>query len=315
VSCFKWGGGERGKDNRRFFGCGAQDEAVSTFAQDDTSFWVEESRDRKISATADRSPSADSGAGCLRAGAAGVAVDCALLVSGGTVFFLCGDGGQVGDVVLGGHGDGAEEESGEGGVAVEDVGALGVDVEEIECGRWTAGGALGELGFDAAEEELEDGSFKGVEEEGDAGGGGEIEVEGVLQEELGWREGWGGGVVCVGVLPVVKVGLGEGGEVGVELDSDDLAKGEFAGDENGAALTRAEVDEGVVIDGMGWRGGEPVVDEGAEDAGGHAVVCGDMGVVGVAGGEIAGGDEAAGFNAMGGVEGVDGWGGEFAGFD
>jgi hypothetical protein len=48
----------------------------------------------------------------------------------------------------------------------------------------------------------------------------------------------------------------------------------------------------------------PEVDEGAEDAGGDAVVGGDVGVVGMAGGEVAGCDEAAGFYAVDLVEGV-----------
>ncbi len=56
-------------------------------------------------------------------------------------------------------------------------------------------------------------------------------------------------------------------------------------------------------------GFEPVDDEGAQDAGGYAVVGGDVGVVGVAGEEVAGRDEAAGVDAVGLVEGVDWWGG------
>jgi len=59
------------------------------------------------------------------------AVDGALFVAGGTVFFLRGDGFEIGGVVFGGHGDFAEEELREAGVAVEGVGALGVDVEEV----------------------------------------------------------------------------------------------------------------------------------------------------------------------------------------
>jgi hypothetical protein len=39
--------------------------------------------------------------------AAGVAVDGALFVAGGAVVFLLGDGGEIGGVILGGHGDGA----------------------------------------------------------------------------------------------------------------------------------------------------------------------------------------------------------------
>ena len=104
--------------------------------------------------------------------------------------------------------------------------------------------------------------------------------------------------------PVVEVELRGVGEGGVEFDADDLVEGEFAGDEHGAAFAGADVEEGVVRDGMGWGGGAPEVDEGAEDAGGDAVVGGDVGVVGVAGDEVAGGDEAAGLDAVDLVEGV-----------
>ena len=65
-------------------------------------------------------------------GTACVAVDGALFVAGGAVFALLGDGGEVGGVVFGGHGDEAVPETGEGGVVVEDVAALGVDVEDVE---------------------------------------------------------------------------------------------------------------------------------------------------------------------------------------
>ncbi len=75
-------------------------------------------------------------------------------------------------------------------------------------------------------------------------------------------------------------------------------EGELAGDEHGAAFAGADVDEGVVGDGVGWVGGAPEGDEGAEDAGGDAVVGGDVGVVGVAGDEVAGCDEAAGLDAV-----------------
>ena len=65
----------------------------------------------------------------------------------------------------------------------------------------------GELGFDAAEEELEDGGFEGMEEEGEHGGAGEVEGEGVLLEEADWGQGWCGGVGGVGGAPVLEVGL------------------------------------------------------------------------------------------------------------
>ena len=104
---------------------------------------------------------------------------------------MLGDGGEIGGVVFGGHGYGAEEETGEGGVLVEDLATLGVDVEEVEWGRGSAG-FFCEAGFDAAEEELEDGSFEGMEEKGEGGGAGEIEGEGVLLVEADGGEGRGG---------------------------------------------------------------------------------------------------------------------------
>jgi len=112
-------------------------------------------------------------------GAAGIAVDGALLVTGGAVVFLLGDGGDVGGVIFGRHGYGAEEKTGEGGIPVEDVAALGVDVEEIECRRRGAG-FFGEASFDASEKELENGGFEGVEEKGQGGGAWDVEAEGVL---------------------------------------------------------------------------------------------------------------------------------------
>ena len=64
---------------------------------------------------------------------------------------------------------------------------------------------------------------------------------------------------------------------------------------------------------MGRGCGEPVIDEGAEDAGGDAVVGGDVGVVGVASGEVTRSDEAAGFGTVDLVEGMD-RGFDFLGF-
>jgi len=161
--------------------------------------------------------------------AAGEAVDGALFVAGGAVLFLLGDGSEVGGVVFGGHGYGAEEKAGKGRVAVEDGAALGVDVEEIEGWSGVAA-ARGELGFDAAEEKLEDGGFEGVKEEGEGGGSGEVEGEGILFEEADGSEWMRGGVGGVGGAPVLDVCLCGVGEGGVELDADDLVEGEFAGD-------------------------------------------------------------------------------------
>ena len=193
-------------------------------------------------------------------------------------------------------------------MVVEDGAALGVDIEDVE-----RAGAVAELGLDAAEEGFEDGGLEGVEEEGQGGGAGQVVVEGVLLEEARRGDFGGGGVVGVGGFPEVEITLGYVGHVGIELDADDLMEAELAGEEHGAAFAGADVDEGVARDRVGWGAGEPVIDEGAEDAGGDAVVGGDVGVVGVAGGEVACGDEAAGVGTGYLVEGVD-RGFDFLGF-
>ena len=235
--------------------------------------------------------------------AAGVTVDGALFIAGGAVVSLLGDGGEVGGVIFRGHGYGAEEETGECGVLIEDFAALGVDVKEIE-GRGGNPNFFGEAGFDVTEKEFEDGGFEGVKEKRDGRGAGQVEGEGVLLEEADGGEGRSGVVGSVGCEPVVEVELGDVGQGGVELDADDLVERELAGDEHCAAFACAEIDEGVVRDGVGWGGGAPEVDESAEDAGGDAVIGGDVGVVGVAGDEVAGGDEAAGVDAVDLVEGM-----------
>ena len=211
-------------------------------------------------------------------------------------------------MIFGGHGHKAVPEAGVGGVAIEDGAALGIDVEDVE-----GAGAVAELSFDATEERFEDGCLEGVEEEGEGGSAGKVVVECVLLEEARGGDFGGRGIGGVGGLPDVQIGLGYVGHVGVELDADDLMEGKLAGEEHGSAFAGAAVDEGVAGDWVGRECGEPVIDEGAEDAGSDAVVGGDVGVVGVASGEVTRSDEAAGFGTVDLVEGMD-RGFDFLGF-
>ena len=61
------------------------------------------------------------------------AEDGADFVSGRAILLLCGDLGEIGEMIDVAHGDGTVENALEGGVAVEDSDVLCVDVEEIEA--------------------------------------------------------------------------------------------------------------------------------------------------------------------------------------
>ncbi len=161
------------------------------------------------------------------------------------------------------------------------------------------------LGLDAAQELFEHWRFEGVKEEEQRRRRGEVEIERVLFKNVDGRQVCGGGVFVVLSEPVGYVLAGDHGEVWVELDADDPAKVEFAGDEHTASLPCTDVDEGIAGDGVRRDCLAPAVDERAQDAGGYAVVCGYVFVVGVAGDEVFCGHEAAGIDAVEVVERVD----------
>ncbi len=163
---------------------------------------------------------------------------------------MLGDGGHVGSVVGGGHGDEAGPEAGEGGVVVEVGVVFGVDVEEIE-GPWIVGDRL----LYVAEEAAQDGEFEGMEEEGQGGLGGKG-----MGGRVGVMKAQGGeGVGLQVVVPEGDIGVGDTREVGVELDPFDAEEGELGGEEHGAAFAGADVEEDGALDGLGTRALDPDV--------------------------------------------------------
>ena len=113
----------------------------------------------------------------------------------------------------------------------------------------------------------------------------------------------------MGCNPVVEIAGRDAGEGRVQLDTDDLPEGKLAGYHHGSGFAGSYVEECVFIYGVGWVCPLPECDEGAENAGGYTVVCGDVGVALVARLEMLRGDQAAGFYAVDLVEGMlRGWG-------
>jgi hypothetical protein len=207
--------------------------------------------------------------------AAGELIDRTQLVAGGTVLFLIGDGGEIGDVIGRCHGDWAHPQASEGGMAIEQRTVLGVGVEQIEGSGVSARGLRG---LDVAQEAAQDGEFEGMKEEGDGGferqrvGGG----VGVMQEQGSQRVGER---VALPEGDVAASGLGERG---VELDAFDAQEGMLRGEQHGAAFTGADVEEYRALDIAralaGWEHGavEPAIEQTVQDAGGDAVVGGKI---------------------------------------
>ncbi len=184
----------------------------------------------------------------LARAAAFESVDGAEFVAGGAVLFLLRDGGEVGEMVGGCHGDGACPEAGEGGMAVEQGVVLGVGVQEV---KWV--GVAGEGALDVFEEAAKDGEFKRVKEEGERGRGGERVGGGVGVVKGEGSEGVGERVVA----PEVDVGLRDGGEERVELDAFDAEKGKLRGEQHGTAFASADVEEDGLLDGLRCGALEP----------------------------------------------------------
>jgi hypothetical protein len=92
-----------------------------------------------------------------------------------------------------------------------------------------------------------------------------------------WGEGVGFGVL----LPEADVGLGDAGEFRVELDAFDALERELAGEQHGAALAGADVQEDSLFNGLGSGAMQPDVEQAVEDGGRDAVVGGELGDLGV----------------------------------
>ena len=144
-----------------------------------------------------------------------------------------------------------------------------------------------------------------MKEEEQRGSGGELEFECVLLEDPDRSDRAGGRISGVGGVPVGDVLAGDCGHIAIEFDAHNFAEAVFAGDEQAAAFAAANIDEGVVGDGMGWNRRAPLVDEAAQDARRDAVVRGDVLIVDMTGHEVFRGHEPAGIHSVHLVERMD----------
>jgi len=207
-------------------------------------------------------------------------------------------------VILGRHFDVVAEELSECGVVVEQGSALGVGVKNIEGGPGSR--AWSKLRVDAFKELLEHRRLKRMEEEDDSGGDGKLELERILLHNFDVCDGVGGGIGRVGASPAVNVGAGDADKLWVELDAKDFSETVLAGDEHATAFAGSDIDEGVAGDGLGRDGLAPAIDERAQDAGGNAVIGGDVLVVGMSREQVARGDKTAGIDPVNLVKRVNG---------
>jgi len=191
-------------------------------------------------------------------------------------------------------------------MAVEEGVVLGVGVEEIE-GLGMFSGRLGfgfrsSASFYVLEEATKYGELEGVEEKGEGGFGRKWMGCGVGVVEPEWSERF----CCCVLLPEGDVGGGDAGEVGVQFDAFDAEEGKLRSEEHGTSLACADIEEDGVFDGLRCGALQPDVEKAMKDAGGDAVVGGELFYLGLGASSNDGaGDEAGGIGAMELVKGVD----------
>ncbi len=117
--------------------------------------------------------------------------------------------------------------------AAKNVGSLRIDVDQPELARMLTQRAL-----ESAQNPLERWREKGVVEVQKDGGEGEIEGGRIPME------GGEGAAYLPGRAKSKKVRLGNGGKAGIELHTEDYAKGMARGEQERAAFAAAKIDEG-----------------------------------------------------------------------
>jgi len=228
---------------------------------------------------------------------AGPAPDGAVFVIRGGVFaigLICEDG-MVGDGVGAGAGDLAEEEAAETAMVFKLGFLLVVGVEEIEM----AGAVLKVLG-NVLEQAAQDGFAKGVEKEEQARAGGERKVDRIAAMDPRGR------MDSVERAPMLQIAARDAGQSRIQLYARHSMERHLGGEQDGTSHACTDINECEVADGSDWFGSPPLVEKGAKDGGGDAIISGGVAVVAMAALEVTAGDEAAGAHSVGCVKGVTG---------
>ena len=103
---------------------------------------------------------------------------------------------------------------------------------------------------------------------------------------------------------MLQIAAGNPGEGGMQLNTDDSLERHLGGEEDGTAHAGAHIDEGEVGDWNGRPGALPATDQPLKDGGRDTVVGRGVAIVAMAALEMPTGDEAAGADAVGEIEGV-----------
>lgn len=104
--------------------------------------------------------------------------------------------------------------------------------------------------------------------------------------------------------PEAQIAPGNLSKSPMQLDADDLAKRHLGGEENGAAHSGADINEGEVGDGCGRSETLPATDQTVKDGRRNTVVGGRVPIVTIAALEVTAGNEPAGAYPVGHIEGV-----------
>ena len=191
---------------------------------------------------------------------------------------LVGGGGiGVRVLVFEAHGDAFAPELAEQARAREQISEDGIQIEDVHAARAGFGSPM-----QAFDEELDHFALKGIVEIDQERRARPAEIENILMDDANGR------ARAMFLLPFLYILPGDARELVAQFHADDFAEGKFGGEQQGAAFAGAHVYEAEGLHSAALREGiDPAPAHQAEDGRSDGGVAGEVGVVGMAGDEIA----------------------------
>lgn len=223
------------------------------------------------------------------------AIDRAILIICGGILAvgLIGKDFVVGDGIGARAADLAAKQPRKTLLLLKNVFLLVIDIEQVERANLQLEGFTPLL-----EHPLHHGWAKGIEKEGQAWSGRERELDGIRAIEFH------PGLCAACLAPCGKIPACNANQRGVQFHAQDLAKGQFRGQQHSPAHACANVEKGKFFQQGSRPGALPALQQGVQYRRRHSVIGRCLPVVAMAAGEMPPGDKAAGSDAVFKIEGM-----------